>query len=366
MAAQLAKPLFPILLLGLAACSQEPAPLPPTPVAWVKAGLQDQSGTRTFSGAVGAGEQVEVGFDAAGRIVRMAVDVGDGFRRGQTLAWLDSRDEELAISEVRTQVASAQARRTEALANLNRAAGLVESGAISRAEYDAALSARQTIDADIARLQVNLSSAQKRLADRRILAPYSGTVVDKIASIAQNVAANEPVLEIQSVGQAREIEISVPENLIGTMREGSPVTIRFPVLPDVLGSGRISRIGSQAAARGGFPVTIQLAGMPDGVVNGMTAEVTIEIPEDQNEPELSLPGTAVLVDKGEERFVYVIDPKSSIARKRSVAIGPVSDGGVAIRKGIRSGEVVVSKGANFLRDGQQVSRLGVGARRISE
>ena len=167
------------MAVAVSGCSQEPEAAPPTPVQWTEVSAGQENGARIFPGAVAAGEQVEIGFDAGGRITAINVDTGDAFRRGQVLASLDNREQRLRISEINADISRSSAQLAEASANLKRAGELVGSGAISQAEYDAALSAKRTISADIARLQATRATAQKSASDTRIYAPYVGRVVRK-------------------------------------------------------------------------------------------------------------------------------------------------------------------------------------------
>ena len=68
--------------------------------------------------------------------------------------------------------------------------------------------------------------------------------------------------------------------------------------------------------------------------------------------------SAVFVPEGEtDPHVWVFDAGSETVTARKVSLGTPRSQGVAVSEGLEFGDVVVTAGANSLREGQKVSLL---------
>jgi multidrug efflux system membrane fusion protein len=52
--------------------------------------------------------------------------------------------------------------------------------------------------------------------------------------------------------------------------------------------------------------------------------------------------------------VFVVDAANQIVRKTAVGVGDVADAGIRIANGLQAGDMVVTAGVQFLRDGMRV------------
>ncbi len=84
---------------------------------------------------------------------------------------------------------------------------------------------------------------------------------------------------------------------------------------------------------------------------GMTASVAMRV-GDQAAP-VVVPLTAVTESDGRP-VVFVADPTTKAVRKTPVVVGAVVEDGVRIAEGLHAGELVVTAGVQFLRDGMRV------------
>jgi multidrug efflux pump subunit AcrA (membrane-fusion protein) len=83
----------------------------------------------------------------------------------------------------------------------------------------------------------------------------------------------------------------------------------------------------------------------------MTATVTIRIEE--GTAALLVPLTA-LAEAGGAPMVFVVDAGGKTVRRTPVAIAGTAEGGVRIAGGLSAGDLVVTAGVQFLRDGMRV------------
>jgi len=118
------------------------------------------SNGRTFTGIVEARVQSDLGFRVGGKILERSVNVGERVQKGQILMRLDSVDLKLSFAAQQANVEAARAKYTQARKDEARFAGLINSGAVSRQEYDHARAAL-----DNAKAQLEAAEAQARVSN---------------------------------------------------------------------------------------------------------------------------------------------------------------------------------------------------------
>lgn len=355
-----------VVILTIAGCSENQEMRTPKIVEWIEIDQNAKFAGSRYPGVVSAGEQVAIGFNIGGRIVSISRDIGQSFQRGQVLARLDAREQRLAASEIRASISRASARLRQADADLRRAQKLIGTGAISQSEFDAARSARDVASADAQGLNASLRSALKIVSDANIYAPYSGTVVRKIANQAEVVAPNQPVLEIQSSEQSREVEIIVSQDLIGNVSAGQPVEIEATGANREQFTGTVKYVGTQTQGGGGYPVKLSINNAPSTVKNGMAVEVTLNMPMTSKRSGTFIPASAILSGKGNEHRILTVDPKTKKTKLRKIKIERLSRDGAIISSSLQEGTIILTKGATYVEPGEEVSLMDRKVRRFAE
>jgi multidrug efflux pump subunit AcrA (membrane-fusion protein) len=89
---------------------------------------------------------------------------------------------------------------------------------------------------------------------------------------------------------------------------------------------------------------------------GMTATVALIILEERATP-VVVPLTALTEGDG-GTVAFVVDAVNKVVRKTTVDIGGVGEHGVQILRGLQAGDMVVSAGVQFLRDGMRIRLPG--------
>ena len=126
--------------------------------------------------------------------------------------------------------------------------------------------------------------------------------------------------------------------------------------PRVSIEGRIREIAGQAdAASRTYAVRIAVNTPPQTMRLGMTASVALRI--DEETTPLVIPVTS-LFESGGGPAVFVVDQESKAVRQTAVTLGGIADDGVRIASGLRVGDMVVTAGVQFLRDGMRVKLPG--------
>ena len=78
--------------------------------------------------------------------------------------------------------------------------------------------------------------------------------------------------------------------------------------------------------------------------------------EDEAAP-VVVPLTALTESDG-GTVVFVVDAANKVVRKTAVGVGDIADVGVRIASGLQAGDMVVTAGVQFLRDGMRVRLPG--------
>jgi multidrug efflux pump subunit AcrA (membrane-fusion protein) len=88
---------------------------------------------------------------------------------------------------------------------------------------------------------------------------------------------------------------------------------------------------------------------------GMTAAVSLSV-QDEGAPVI-VPRTALTEGDG-GTAAFVVDAANKVVRKTAVGVGDIADVGVRIASGLQAGDMVVTAGVQFLRDGMRVRLPG--------
>ena len=305
----------------------------------------------TYSGAVRPRIESAIGFRVAGKIVERFVNVGDSVDVDQVIAHLDDADLKLAANSAKAAVASARSRRNVASDNLERGKALLPKAIISQAAYD---TRRNEMDAAVSALdsaEAQLRQATNAVGYATLKADKAGTVTAVMGEPGQVVGAGQIVITLAHAGET-EIAVSVPEQDAGYLTIGQQAKITLWAGPRVSLEGRIREIAGQAdPASRTYAVRIAVSGSPQTMRLGMTASVALRI--DDEAAGVVVPLTALTESEGSPE-VFVVDPTNEAVRKTPVSVGGIAEDGARITDGLHGGEVVVTAGVQFLRDGMRV------------
>ena len=327
---------------------------------------------RVLSGVIQPVDSSVLSFEIPGIVNHIAVNLGDRFNQGDTLATIDNRVLKLALQQQKSQLLEIRARLEEAEIDFTRKSKLVASGALSQAELDIAKARYYSLQeqADIAKAQVAL--AQENLDDTKLVAPFTGRVATRHVEPSQQVSQTTPVLTLQG-SDALEVSVLVPESMISQLRKNDSVYVDVWLKQkrERL-NGTLFEVGQQAQQANAFPVTVQLN--PDERLQwlqpGMSAEVEFAVDQLRDDPALlSAPMSAVAAGANNAHYVMALraaDTSGSFTVDK-VAVEMVSmDSHNVLFKTSTPIEEIVRTGVDFLRDQQIVHKSNGFPRTINE
>jgi RND family efflux transporter MFP subunit len=336
--------------LVLSACKPEETPPPPPRTARViEAVPAPLMLAAEGSGTIASRTTTSVGFLVSGRLDTRDVDVGDTVTAGQTLAAIDPTDLQNQLDTAKSQVDAANAAVAQTTAEEAAKRQLLEKGFTTQSEYNQALKALQTAQADLASAQASLRLAQDQLAYATLKSPVAGAVTQTGADPGQVIQAGQMIVTIADTA-ALDAVFSVPAQVANLAKVGGIVTVWLQQDPNIKVAGTVRQIAPDAdQTTGTYTVKVALENPPPemrlgSLVRGRAEQLGDDV--------ISIPPTA-LVQTGDKPQVWIVSADGSVHLK-PVTVVRYDTGAVLISDGIEKGDLVVIAGVNSLAEGQIV------------
>jgi len=355
-----------LVLTGCDEPSQE-AQTPPRPIAWTTVESVSDQTTRRLAGTTRAVQRAPLSFEVPGTVESVKFETGESFDEGDVMAALNTRNLQLALEQRQSERAEAKAQLTEASNDFERKDALFDKGWVSAAIRDDARAGLETAQSRVALIESRLTRAEEDLQDATLKAPYDGSVSERLIEPSQQVTAGRTVFRIQGNNGGLEVEIAAPETIVGRLDIGTEHGVIFPSLSERAFEGTITEIASEATGRNAYPVVLGLKDGPDRLKSGATAEVELRFSEGGAGARslVKIPLTAYAPDEGKRTFAFLFQPESGSVKRVPITISEFRSDGVIVSEGLSDGDIIATKGVAFLRDGQDVTRLGVGVTRYN-
>ena len=296
----------------------------------------------------------DVRAQVGGIIQKRLFQEGSYVRAGQPLYQIDSSTYEASLESARAQLATAQATLAKADADLARYKPLVAADAISKQEYDAAVTAKRSAEAGVKAAQAAIKSAGISLNRSRITAPISGFIGQSKVSEGTLLNAGDTTV-LATIRQTNPMYVNVTQSATDVMK-----------LRQQVAEGKL------LAADGAIAVSIKFDDgtvypekgrllFADPTVNESTGQITLRaaVPNDQN---ILMPGlyVRVLMDQVAVDNAFIV-PQQAVTRGTKDTVMIVNAQG-----GMEPREVTIAQqqGANWivtsgLKDGDKVVVEGI-------
>lgn len=345
------------LCLALSACTEKEVEVHEAPMRAVKSVVvsgSDGAREQSFGGVTRPGSLSRLSFQVSGRIRRIYVKVGDKVRAGQRIAAVDPTDIALQLQQAKANSAQAQAQAVSAKAAFNRVRALYENNNAAKQDLDTARAQRDSAVSSVAASNQSIRQLERQMAYASLSAPAAGTITTVLAEANEVVSPGQVIASLQ-VGTQLEVAVTVPESVIGQIKNGSAAKVYLDALSATM-EGKVNEIGVPTQGSTVFPITVLLP--PDPKLRaGLAADVTFVL-EASSLPEgaVLVPASAVGEDR-DGRFVYRVDDVQSgkgTLHRVPVSIGALQGGDILITKGLKQGQRVVTAGVGRVRDGLEV------------
>ena len=307
------------------------------------------------NGSVAAWQEASVGAETNGlRVAELHANVGDSVRRGQLLATFAAESVQADVAIARATVAETQANAAEAAANADRARAVQGSGAISAQQVNQYLTQEQTAKARVESARAQLDSQLLRLKNTRLLAPDSGIISARMASVGSVVGAGTEMFKLIRQGRL-EWRGEVTASELARITPGTSVVVTAPGGAQIKGKVRTLAPTVDMATRNGL-VYVDLGGAVAGgkatagaFKPGMYARGEFEM---GTSGALTVPQTAVVVRDGFS-YVYRVSADNKISQLK-VQTGRVVGDRIEVQSGVKVEDKLVASGGSFLSEGDTV------------
>ncbi len=159
----------------LMACTKHAPPAPPPPqVRYLTVEPQSVTITTELPGRTNAYRIAEIRPQVSGVILKRMFVEGHDVRAGQQLYQIDPAPYQATLDSARASLEKAQAALVSATALAERYKPLTEARAVSRQDYDNAVSSQAQAKADVASAKASIESARINLLYTKVLSPISG------------------------------------------------------------------------------------------------------------------------------------------------------------------------------------------------
>ncbi|MFJ5282787.1 efflux RND transporter periplasmic adaptor subunit [Pseudomonas sp. NPDC088429] len=219
-------------------------------------------------GVLRAEREVVLSSSVSERIQQMAFREGDHFTEGQILVAFD-------CGRLNAELRAARADAAMEARNAQVQSELLTMDATGRA------------DADVARLKHQERQAQadvirERMTGCKVLAPFSGSVVETMVRVDETPPPNEKLLKIVKDGPL-ELHMVVPSKWLPWLKRGSAIHFVVDETGDTL-QATVTRIsGAVDAVSQTIKIIADVVTFPDGVLPGMSGSALLN-DKKQNDP----------------------------------------------------------------------------------
>jgi HlyD family secretion protein len=310
----------------------------------------------TASGYVIARRKAVVSAKIQGRLAALNVEEGDRVREGETIARLDSEDLSAQLQRARAQVQRAEADLGEQRRLEKQAESLTREQVLSADQMEAAQSRVRMAEAARRQAQAEESLAQALLQNTVIRAPFTGTVVKKMAEVGESVAPIPPGVNLSTSSGAivaladldtLEVEADVAEANVAKLGDAQPAEVTVEAFPDKRYRAVLRQIIPTAdRTKATVQVKVTIQDKDANLKPEMSAKVTFLEPAKPAaptsrpaEPVVTVPREAVATRDG-KAVVFVVGPDSKV-QPRPVTTGAEIKGQLTVRSGLSGGEAIV-------------------------
>ncbi len=283
------------------------------------------------SGTIQPDTVVEVKSKASGEILELKVETGQLVKRGALMVRVDPRNPRNLMAQAQADLEVAQARLTNATSQKRRADELFTSQSITQQEHESALLDFANARAEVVRAQVAVDDARDQLDDTNVLAPITGTIIEKqvergqvISSPTRDVGGGTVLMKMADLGLV-QVRTLVDETDIGKIQVGQRASVTVDAYPNRPFEGSVLKIEPQAQTEQNvtmFPVLVRIDNRGGLLRPGMNSEVEVHV--GQREGVLAVPNSALRTQRDVGSAAQVLGLSAETVQKDLAAQRPAT------------------------------------------
>lgn len=288
-------------------------------------------------GTAYANESINITANATETLAEIKFSDGQEVKRGDVIAVLEQ-------SEEQAQLKAAQARLEENKRELQRLKTLIANKAAAKREYDE----RETM---LNITQQEVKEIMARIEDRTLRAPFDGVLGLRRLSVGALVQPGNIITTIDDISQMK-LDFNVPDIYLSKLFPGMEIESTSESLGDGIFSGKLETIDTRIDTETRSVLIRAIVPNPDKMIKpGILMKVTLF--EDKRNA-LIVPEESIK-QKGADHYVMLVNQADFKVEERKVETGIRQPGIVEIKSGLNSGDLVIVRGIDAVRPGQEVS-----------
>lgn len=353
------------------------------PVDVLKAGLGPLTAWVEETAYVQAQDDMVIQSSQSGKIVEVAVEVGQKVKAGQKLLVMENLDMQyqqdaltLQIEQLQSELAGCRIELEQARLDLEedqkklqRDKQLFEAGAIAKAEYEASVQrnrnlqkateqkelAQQSLNKQLAAQDALYNDLQQRNQQLVVESPAAGTILDLPAKKEQAIVPGNVLVQLGE--GALELKTELLSDDMAEVKIGQNVEISAPILGNKVLHGTVKKIYPRAYEKTSALGVIQrrvpvLITLPANGLLKPGYEVQARIITQLKPRVITLPRTAIRVDdRGKNEVLAVVQGK---IHHLQVQTGLQNPEAVEIRSGLQAGQLVIRDASTDIKEKTRV------------
>jgi membrane fusion protein, multidrug efflux system len=353
----------------LAGCDNKPpaaAPAPP-PVTVALPLQKTVTEWDEYTGRFTAVASVEVRARVSGFIDKIHFTDGQIIKQGDLLFTIDPRPYKLAAEQGEADVERARAKLEIATLDVERAAPLVRSQALTGREFDTRKSAQRDANAQVASSEAALKQAQLNLEWTEVRAPIGGRISDRRvdagnlivggetgATLLTLIVSIDPIYFQFDASEAdflRYSRLAAAGLRVSSREARNPVAVRLADESDFVHQGRMDFVDNTVSAKTGTIRGRAVFENKEGLLTpGYFGRLRLFGGESNV---LLVPDSAIASDQS-NKIAFAVDKDGLVSVKR-LELGPIIEGLRVVRSGLQPSDRIVIDGIQRARPGAKVT-----------
>lgn len=331
------------LLLGGAACSKQaagsveekPRAVPVRTATVIQRDLQESV---LLTGTLKPLAQVQVVSEVSARLVALRKQEGDYAKKGEVIAVLDSTDYALSLQRAVAARQSADANRSHAEAERQRAENLIKTGGITDKDNLSAQVNLQLAEASLAQAKAEEAIARQQVSKCEIHAPFSGRIARKLVDSGAMLSPGTQIFTLMD-SSSLEFRAQVPSQDFAKVKIGAQVDVTVDAMPDLVMHGKVERLTPLVDERSRSFEVVAHVPEQQQMLAGLFARGTIRVREVKDA--LIVPPAALQRDGSDPTLARTFVIEGGKAKRIEVGVGIESSDAIQITRGLSKDAVVV-------------------------
>ncbi|MGK2941257.1 MAG: efflux RND transporter periplasmic adaptor subunit [Immundisolibacter sp.] len=289
-----------------------------------------------------------VAAEVAGRLVEVAVEVGQAVEAGDVLARVEAVDYQNELRSTGAETARLEALLENQRRVVARYRSLGKDRFVSETALDEAESQLKALTEQLSTARARRDIAARGVHKTVLLAPVDGVIQQRLVSKGTYVNNGQALFQIATRAMLR-VHLPLPETVLGRLRPGLTVHLTTPTAPGQRVTSTVTELRPMvsSATRAGEAI-VELPNPGDWAPGAsVTGRLVMEERNSVVVPAISI----ILRPAG--TVAYVVDGDK--VRQAKVEVGERLGDELEIRSGLSAGQRVAADGAAYLADGAAIT-----------